>query len=45
LETAEESDKPAILLRDFDGKFAPEFDAVLKSEGITVKRVGPRRPI
>jgi hypothetical protein len=40
LESASEADQPAILLRDFDGKFVPEFDAVLKAEDIVVKRVG-----
>jgi putative transposase len=34
-------DKPEYLLRDYDTKFVPEFDAVLESEGITVKKVGP----
>jgi putative transposase len=45
LHTGEQADKPEYLLRDFDSKFMPEFDAVLQSEGVTVKRVGPRVPL
>ena len=41
---AEQPEKPTILLRDFDGKFAPEFDAILKADGVTVKKVGPHAP-
>jgi putative transposase len=33
-----------MLLRDHDGKFLAEFDALLESEGIEVKKVGPRAP-
>jgi putative transposase len=29
-------------MRDYDGKFLAEFDALLASEGVEVKRVGPR---
>jgi putative transposase len=32
------------LLIDHDTKYDPQFDAVLKSEGAEVKRVGPRNP-
>jgi putative transposase len=35
---------PTHLLRDHDGKFVPEFDAILASEGIAVKPVGVRAP-
>jgi hypothetical protein len=31
-------------LRDHDGKFPREFDAILAAEGVTVKKVGPRAP-
>ena len=41
---AEQPVKPAILLRDYDGKFAPEFDAILEADGVTVKKVGPHAP-
>src|SRR5579883_1968702 len=41
---ADQPDKPEYLLRDFDTKFVPEFDAILESEGITVKKVGPLAP-
>jgi hypothetical protein len=42
---AEQPEKPTIRLRDCDGKFAPEFDAILEVEGVTVKKVGPHAPI
>jgi len=32
------------LIRDFDGKFGPQFDAALQAQGVKVMRVGPRRP-
>jgi len=41
---AEQPVKPTMLLRDYDGKFAPEFDAILEAEGVTVKKVGPHAP-
>jgi putative transposase len=36
--------RPALLLRDNDQKFGPEFDAVLEAEGVDVRRVGPLAP-
>lgn len=36
--------KPAILFRDFDGKFTKEFDAILAAKRIEVRRVGPCKP-
>src|ERR1700736_4886435 len=36
--------KPTMLLRDLDGKFCKEFDALLESEGVKVQKVGPRSP-
>jgi putative transposase len=44
LHAAEQAVKPAMLLRDNDHKFGPEFDAVLKAEGVDVRRVGPLAP-
>ncbi len=44
LQAGEQTDKPALLLCDFDRKFVPEFDAVQQAEGVTVKRVDPRAP-
>jgi putative transposase len=41
---AEQPAKPRFLLRDYDGKFTREFDALLQSEGVEVKKVGPRAP-
>lgn len=36
--------KPTHLIRDFDTKYTKDFDAILESEGIEVKRVGPQKP-
>ena len=36
--------KPTMLIRDLDGKFPEQFDAILESENIKIKRVGPRAP-
>ncbi|MBY0526194.1 MAG: integrase core domain-containing protein [Gemmataceae bacterium] len=44
LHFAEQPDKPTLLLRDHDGKFPPEFDQILESEGVEVKKVGPLAP-
>jgi putative transposase len=44
LQTAEGADRPGYLLRDYDGKFVPQFDALLESEGVSVKKVGPQAP-
>ena len=33
-----------LLLRDHDGKFAREFDAVFEADGTEVERVGPVAP-
>ena len=44
LHFAEQPDKPTILLRDYDGKFAPEFDAILEGESVAVKKVEPQAP-
>jgi putative transposase len=41
---AEQDVKPAMLLRDNDGKFGPEFDAVFAAEGVAVKRITPASP-
>ena len=41
---AEQDVKPAVLLRDNDGKFGPDFDAVFAAEGVTVKRITPASP-
>ena len=41
---AEQPIQPKYLLRDHDTKFVAEFDAILESDGITVKPVGPRAP-
>ena len=35
---------PQILLRDYDAKFTAEFDGILQSAGVVVKKVGPRAP-
>ena len=36
--------KPTMLIRDWDTKFTAEFDGILESEGIEIKKVGPRAP-
>lgn len=36
--------RPTHLLRDYDSKFVPDFDAILQSEGVQVRKVGPRAP-
>jgi putative transposase len=41
---AEQEVKPAVLLRDNDGKFGPEFDAVFAAAGVAVKRITPASP-
>ena len=41
---AEAGLRPAILLRDRDGKFGPDFDAVFTSEGLRVVRTRVRAP-
>ena len=41
---AEQEVKPAELLRDNDGKFGPQFDAVFVAEGVVVKRITPASP-
>jgi putative transposase len=40
----DQSQPARYLLRDFDGKFPVEFDAVLASSGTKVKKVGPFAP-
>jgi putative transposase len=35
---------PRLLLRDHDTKFVSEFDAILESEGIEIKKLGPMAP-
>jgi hypothetical protein len=41
---AEQPEKPTVLLRDHDSNFGSAFDAVFETEGIEVKKVGPRAP-
>jgi putative transposase len=41
---ADMPDRPKLLIRDLDSKFGPEFDDVLRSDGIDVVKVGPRKP-
>ncbi|HMO34731.1 MAG TPA: integrase core domain-containing protein, partial [Gemmatales bacterium] len=36
--------KPTYLIRDFDGKYTNDFDAILEVEDVEIKRVGPRMP-
>jgi putative transposase len=40
----EQAEKPQMLLRDDHTKFTQQFDAILESEGVEVKAVGPRTP-
>jgi hypothetical protein len=40
----EQADKPRFLLRDHDTKFTSQFDAIVESEGVEAKAVGPRAP-
>jgi len=35
---------PTHLIRDRDGKFVPEFDAILEKQGIGIKPTAPRQP-
>jgi putative transposase len=39
-----EAERPAVLLRDNDGKYGPGFDAVFEAEGVRVHRVTPFSP-
>jgi putative transposase len=41
---AEQAEKPTLLLRDNDTKYTREFDAILESEGVEVKKVTPASP-
>lgn len=41
---AEQEDKAEFLIRDHDTKFVKEFDEILRTDGIEVKKVGPRAP-
>jgi hypothetical protein len=41
---AEPEIKAAVLLRDNDQKYGPEFDAVFAAEGVEVKRITPASP-
>jgi putative transposase len=41
---AEQPVKPRFLIRDLDGKFVPQFDAILESDGIAVCPSGRARP-
>ncbi len=44
IQAGEQAAMPTVVIRDYDGKFVPEFDAVLASDGVRVKKVGPRAP-
>jgi putative transposase len=44
MEFAEGGEKPAVLLRDNDQKYGPDFDAVLEAEGVRVKPVEYQAP-
>lgn len=37
-------ERATLLIRDHDTKFTAEFDAILESEGVDVKKVGPVAP-
>lgn len=41
---AEQAIKPTLLLRDSDAKYTREFDAILQSEGVEVKKLTPVSP-
>lgn len=41
---ADQAEKPGYLIRDIDGKFVPEFDAILEADGMEIVPVGPRAP-
>jgi putative transposase len=41
---AERPDRPTLLLRDHDGWFSESFDAILATDGVAVKAVGPLAP-
>jgi putative transposase len=41
---AEQEVKPQFLLRDFDSKYTPAFDALLEADGMEIVPVGPRAP-
>jgi len=36
--------RPTHLIRDRDGKFVPEFHAILEDQGIDIKPTAPRQP-
>jgi len=40
----EQTIKPQYLIRDNDGKFVPQFDAILQEEGIEILRIPPGCP-
>lgn len=37
-------ERPTLVIHDHDSKYTAEFDAILKSEGIETKEVGPMAP-
>lgn len=37
-------ERPTLVIRDHNSKFTAEFDAIMKSEGLQVKKVGPQAP-
>jgi putative transposase len=41
---AQQPEKPVLLPRDHDTKFVRQFDELLETEGVAVKRVGPGAP-
>jgi putative transposase len=41
---AEQPKRPTMLLRDHDGKFSREFDAILGDDSIAVHPIGPMAP-
>lgn len=44
LHCAEQAANATHLIRDLDNKFGAAFDAVMESEGVSVVKVGPRKP-